>query len=141
MKEMTLKEKVELLDKIREDYSIGNSSNEELEKRFDELRLADVDYIYDKEHEHGKLFVCPDLEWELPDVYEIASEFMDEAIDIIYEAICLYYKESFWDEIAGIATEELIKIYTRLNNIPIIRYFSTSDVELLNVRKLNNDVR
>ncbi len=141
---MTLEEKMELLEKLKEEYFYFEvpPDLEKLGNEFDELHLSEVDFIYDKEHERGKLFVCPDLEWEFPKVYEVAEEIMERAIEVISEAIALYYMEGdFWDEVTDLTSDELVKIYTRIHNIPIIRYFSVSDVNLLNVRQLNADVR
>lgn len=141
---MTLQEKIELLNNLRNEYYDGmdECNIEKLISQFDELQLSEVDFIYDEEHERGQLFVCPDLEWELPNVYEVAKEFMQSAKEVIYDAIALYYKEcDFWSEVTGMTADELVKLYTRLHNIPIIKYFSVADVELLNVRKLNKDVQ
>lgn len=140
---MTLKEKMERLEKLKEEYFESTDYDlEELRNKFDELNLSEIDFIYDKEHKHGKLFVCSDLEGEFPMVYEVAEEIMKNAIEVIYDAIALYYKEGdFWDEVTDLTSNELVKIYTRIHNIPIIRFFSSNDVNLLNVRKLNHDVR
>ena len=141
---MTLREKIELLDQLKEKYhpDLSESELEGLRTEFDTLELSEIGFIQDKEHDRGNLFVCPDTEWEFPRVYEVAEEFMPKAIKVIYDAIALYYKESyFWDEVTGLFSEDLVRIYTNLNNIPIIRYFPVKEVKLLNVRKLNNDIR
>lgn len=141
---MTLKERMEQLNNLKEEYYDGmnDCDLEKLRSEFDELQLSKVDFIYDENHEHGELFVCPDTEWEFPKVYEVAEEFMRSAMDVIYDAIALYYKESdFWDEVTDLTSTELVKIYTRAHNIPIIRFFPVSKVELLNVTKLNKDIR
>ncbi|MCI8344781.1 MAG: hypothetical protein HFJ42_02210 [Clostridia bacterium] len=141
---MTFQEKIELLNNLKNDYYYGtnNCDLEKLKNEFDELHLSDEDFIHDEDHEHGQLFICPDIEGEFPKVYEIAGENMKRAIDVIYDAIVLYYKESdFWDEITDLTSDEVVRLYTKLNNIPIIRFFSTSNVELLNLKKLNRDVR
>lgn len=141
---MTFQEKIELLNNLKNNYydGIHNCDLEKLRSEFNELQLSDEDFIYDEEYEHGQLFICPDLEGEFPKVYEIAEKNMKRAIDVIYDAIALYYKESdFWDEITELTSDEVVRIYTKFHNIPIIRFFSTSNVELLNVEKLNRDVR
>ena len=141
---MTLREKIKLLDQLKERYhpDLSESELEGLRAEFDTLKLSEIGFIQDKEHDKGNLFVCPDREGELPVVYEVAEEFMSKAIKVIYNAIALYFKESnFWDEVTGLISDDLVNIYTKLNNIPIIRYFPVQEVELLNVRKLNNDIR
>lgn len=139
---MTLHEKIKLLDQLKEKYYSEKCDLEELRKDFDKLQLSEVDFIHDEKNRQGKLFVCPDSEWEFTKVYEIAEEFLQNAMDVIYDAIVLYYRESdFWDEVTGLISGDLVRIYTNLNNIPIIRFFNTSNVELLNVRKLNFDIR
>ena len=140
---MTLREKIELLDQLKERYDpdLSDSELEGLRAEFDTLELSEIGFIQDKEHDRGDLFVCPDLEWEFPKVYEIAEEFMPKAMEVIYDAIALYYMEGdFWDEVTGLISDDLVKIYTNLNNIPIIRFFPVKNVNLLNVRKLNNDI-
>ena len=141
---MALREKIELLDQLKDRYDsdLSEPELERLRAEFDTLELSKIGFIQDKEHDRGRLFVCPDPEWEFPDVYEVAEEFMPKAIEVIYDAIALYYRESyFWDEVTGLISDDLVRIYTNLNNIPIIRYFPAKEVELLNVRKLNSDIR
>lgn len=139
---MTLEEKMEVIEKLKKEYyNSDNDGLEELRNEFDKLQLSKVDFIRDEEHKHGKLFVCPDTEWEFPVVYEIAPEVMEHAQKVIYDAILEYYRESdFWDEVTDILPENLVKIYTRIHEIPIIRYFPVEDVEVLNVRKLKFEV-
>ena len=117
---MTLREKIKLLDQLKERYhpDLSESELEGLRAEFDTLELSEIGFIQDKEHDRGDLFVCPDLEWEFPKVYEIAEEFMPKAMEVIYDAIALYYMEGdFWDEVTGLISDDLVKIYTNLNNI------------------------
>lgn len=139
---LTLKQKVERLLEMRREYYIEPWRQEELIKCTKELHLEDVDFLYDTEHTRGELFVCPDTEYEFPVVYEIASEYMPFAIDTIYKAKCDYYNYSdFWEEVAELSCEQIAKIYTAAEKIPIIRYFPVTEVHLLNVRKLNYDTQ
>lgn len=138
-KELSLKEKVELLDKLMEEYEEReNDDISNIAEQINALHLDEVDFIYNLSNTRGELYVCPDCEWELPFVFEIANEHVLTGVDVISSTILKYYRHTdFYDNATNLDICNLLKIYTRLHKLPIIRYFPPTEVNLLNVRWLN----
>lgn len=138
-----MKEKLNQLFKLRDKYINNQEEIDEelLIKSVEELNIVIPDFIKEESIE-TRLFVCPDREYEFPFVFEFSKENLNKGINVVYDAIKEYYSYSdFYDCCTNICLDELLKIFLYIENIPIVRYFDASDVELLNVRKLNYETR
>lgn len=136
-------------EELKTRYYEENGSNnpdswyEELREAFEKLNV-EAPEIQTVTADKTFAFVCPDTEWEFPDVFVLREDgFPDRQnyMNWIYDAICEYYKYSdFYDEIAGIMSDDLLAMCIVENNIPVVQWFKSADTEVLNVRKLRNDV-
>ena len=138
-----MKEKLKQLFELRDYYMEDPKTVDEegLKKAIEELNIEIPDFIKEKNNE-TRLFVCPDREYEFPFVFEFSKDNLEKGIEVVYNAIKEYYLYSdFYDCYTSICCEELLKLFLFVENIPIVRFFDSVEVELLNIRKLNMDTR
>ena len=138
-----MKEKLKELFKLRDRYICNQEEIDEkiLMKSVEELNIIIPDFIKEESTE-TRLFICPDREYEFPFVFEFSKENLNKGINVVYDAIKEYYLYSdFYDCCTNICLDELLKLFLFIENVPIVRFYDSVKVELLNVRKLNMDTR
>lgn len=139
---MTIEEKIARMEALKDEYyDIEGDKDKEKDiyEQVQALELDKIGFLQDEDNVRGQFYVCPDLEWEFPDVFEIAKKYMSAATNIIADAYLEYYKNNdFYDDVA-IDCDVLIAVRLQNAKIPIIRHAGVSDVELLNVRWLNRN--
>lgn len=124
---------------LKESDELSDDNYEKLRKAYDELnvKIPEIPYILAEE---TFAYVCPDSEWELPEVFIIKKD--DKCtyyMDSIAEGIKEYYSySSFHDEITGLSMIDLMAIIISELNIPIVKIYDAADTELLNVRWLRS---
>lgn len=106
-----------------------------------ELNLTVPDFMKEPAEEETELFVCPDVENELPFVIEFNRDSLDKGMSVVSDAVLEYYKYSdFYDCCTEISVDDLVKIFLDMNDVKIVKYYSVGNTSVLNTRWLRSQL-
>lgn len=135
-----------LFHDIKEKFNDSMSVYEldELRKKYKnkKIQIADKEKLEKKE---TFLYICPDLEWEFPYVFELINSEDNEEnkryMGIIYDGILEYYQNSdFHDTITGLGPVDFVLLLVKQYNIPLVQYWSVANTELINLTRMRKEV-
>lgn len=133
---------LERLEKMKDYYYDDDiENNDEMIKECSKIDFEQYQFIIEENPKSVQYLICPDLEYEFPFIIKSSKEQYEGVLNAAFDAVKEYHAFSdFYDEIVGITSDELLKMYLIKNNASIIEYIDMVFVDMLNIRKIRSEI-